>query len=75
VSKRRKKVWWVTNRDRRDEALRGPFKHPETAGAVRAEMEQRRPYAGVNLGVIETYEGERPEWPDEDAAAREAVRA
>lgn len=32
--------WWVVDRNHNDFKYRGPYTHPETAGAVRTEMER-----------------------------------
>ena len=45
-------MWYVANRDRNLEKIRGPYKHSETAGAVRRELEDRFPNKTWNLWVI-----------------------
>jgi hypothetical protein len=45
--------WYLTNRDRCEEIVRGPYTHAESAGAVRAEMEnQSNRWANTNLGIF-----------------------
>ena len=45
------KQWWVVDREANNLKQRGPFKHQETAEAVRAEMERTGAFDFSNLWV------------------------
>lgn len=48
-----KKPWYVSDRSRGLAPVRGPYRHQETAAAVRSELENRHPEREWNLWVTQ----------------------
>lgn len=55
------KRWYVAIRTDHDNVIRGPYKHAETAAAVRDELEARYPDRNWNLAIIVRDEEDKPD--------------